>query len=92
MADPTIQTFCCHHTNRTDKAIIIMQEFNTDIYNIVCMLSSTVGILGAVYQVLPREPSTSSHRWQSFSASRGREIIIWLAVADLLASLGLRCG
>ncbi|KAG7203316.1 hypothetical protein KM043_010404 [Ampulex compressa] len=89
MADPTIQTFCCHHTNRTDKAIIIMQEFNTDIYNIVCMLSSTVGILGAVYQVLPREPSTSSHRWQSFSASRGREIIIWLAVADLLASLGV---
>lgn len=51
MADPTIQTFCCHHSNRTDMAIIIMQEFNTDVYNIVCMLSSSIGILGAVYQV-----------------------------------------
>lgn len=51
MADPTIQTFCCHHSNRTDMAIVIMQEFNTDVYNIVCMLSSSIGILGAVYQV-----------------------------------------
>lgn len=51
MADPTIQTFCCHHSNRSDMAIVIMQEFNTDVYNIVCMLSSLIGILGAVYQV-----------------------------------------
>lgn len=51
MADPTIQTFCCHHSNSTDMAIMIMQEFNTDVYNTVCMLSSSIGILGAVYQV-----------------------------------------
>nr|XP_003707455.2 PREDICTED: G-protein coupled receptor 143-like [Megachile rotundata] len=89
MADPTIQTFCCHHSNRTDMAIVIMQEFNTDVYNTVCMLSSTIGILGAVYQILPRETSSLPHRWQSFSSSRGREIIIWLAIADLLASLGV---
>ncbi|XP_043498740.1 G-protein coupled receptor 143-like [Polistes fuscatus] len=89
MADPTIQTFCCRHTNKTDMAIKIMEEFNTDIYNIVCMLSSTMGILGAVYQVLPREMSNLPHRWNSFSASRGREIIVWLAVADLFASLGI---
>ncbi|XP_006613668.1 G-protein coupled receptor 143-like isoform X2 [Apis dorsata] len=89
MADPTIQTFCCHHSNRTDMAIVIMQEFNTDVYNIVCMLSSSIGILGAVYQILPRETSNLSHRWQNFSACRGREIIIWLAIADLLASLGV---
>ncbi|KAL0098354.1 hypothetical protein PUN28_020319 [Cardiocondyla obscurior] len=42
MADPTLQTFCCHYTNRTDRAIAIMQEFNTDAYNTVCMLSSTI--------------------------------------------------
>ena len=89
MADPTIQTFCCHHSNRTDMAIVIMQEFNTDIYNAVCIFSSTIGILGAVYQILPRETSNLPHRWQSFSSSRGREIIIWLAIADLLASLGV---
>lgn len=51
MADPTLQTFCCHHTNRTDRAIAIMQEFNTDAYNTVCMLSSTMGMIGAIYQV-----------------------------------------
>ncbi|XP_054011433.1 G-protein coupled receptor 143-like [Hylaeus anthracinus] len=89
MADPTIQTFCCHHSNRTDMAIVIMQEFNTDAYNSVCMLSSAIGILGAVYQILPRETSSLPHRWQSFSSSRGREIIMWLATADLLASLGV---
>lgn len=32
-------------------AVVIMQEFNTDAYNTVCMLSSTMGIFGAVYQV-----------------------------------------
>lgn len=51
MADPTLQTFCCHYTNRTDKTIMIMQEFNTDAYNTVCMLSSIMGMIGAVYQV-----------------------------------------
>ncbi|XP_023289863.1 G-protein coupled receptor 143 isoform X1 [Orussus abietinus] len=90
MADPTIQTFCCHHNrNNTDMAVVIMQEFNTDVYNSVCMLSSTMGILGAVYQVLPREESKSLHRWQGFSSSRGREIIVWLAIADFFASLGV---
>lgn len=51
MADPTIQTFCCRHNNKTDMSVVIMQEFNTDVYNIVCMISSAMGILGAVYQV-----------------------------------------
>ncbi|XP_071644231.1 G-protein coupled receptor 143 [Temnothorax longispinosus] len=87
MADPTLQTFCCHHTNRTDMAIAIMQEFNTDAYNTVCMLSSTMGMIGAIYQILPREDSSNSYRRRSFS--RGRDIIVWLAVADLLASLGV---
>ncbi|XP_011878256.1 PREDICTED: G-protein coupled receptor 143-like [Vollenhovia emeryi] len=87
MADPTLQTFCCHQTNRTDRTIEIMQEFNTDAYNTVCMLSSTMGMMGAIYQILPREDSNSSYRWRSFS--RGRDIIVWLAVADLLASLGV---
>lgn len=53
MSDPTIQTFCCHHSGkREDLAIRIMDEFNTDSYNSVCLVSSTVGILGAIYQVL----------------------------------------
>ncbi|XP_014231817.1 G-protein coupled receptor 143-like [Trichogramma pretiosum] len=89
MADPTIQTFCCHHNNRSDLALVIMDEFNTDAYNTVCMVSSSIGIFGAIYQVLPRQELNLSHRWQGLSAARGREIIVWLAVADLLASSGV---
>lgn len=89
MADPTIQTFCCHHANGTDMAVTIMEEFNTDAYNSVCLFSSALGILGAVYQILPREEFSNNHRWLSFSAIRGRNIIIWLAVADLFAALGV---
>lgn len=89
MADPTIQTFCCHHDNSTDMSFRVMQEFNTDAYNAVCLTSSALGIFGAIYQILPREQGPVTHRWLSFSATRGRKIIIWLAVADLLASLGI---
>ncbi|GLV34126.1 hypothetical protein CBL_00055 [Carabus blaptoides fortunei] len=89
MADPTIQTFCCHHANDTDMAVRIMNEFNTDAYNVVCLTSSALGMIGAIYQILPREQSSVTHRWLSFSATRGRKIIIWLAVADLLGSLGV---
>lgn len=53
MSDPTIQTFCCHHTgNNEDIAVRIMNEFNTDSYNAVCLASSVVGMLGAIYQVI----------------------------------------
>ncbi|CAG9760843.1 unnamed protein product [Ceutorhynchus assimilis] len=89
MSDPTIQTFCCHHGNGTDVAVTVMREFDTDSYNMVCLFSSGLGILGAIYQVLPREQFTNSHRWSSFSAERGRRIIVWLAVADLLAAVGV---
>lgn len=87
MSDPTIQTFCCHHGNGTDVAVTIAEEFNTNSYNIVCLLSSGLGILGAVYQVLPRKQFANSHRWMSFSAERGRRIIVWLAMADLFAAV-----
>lgn len=51
MADPTIQTFCCQHGNGTDMSLAILEQFNTNAYNFVCIFSSTVGILGAIYQV-----------------------------------------
>lgn len=51
MADPTIQTFCCHHRNNSDSAVQLMAEFNKDSYIIVCLTSSVLGIIGALYQV-----------------------------------------
>ncbi|ENN70390.1 hypothetical protein HUJ04_002026 [Dendroctonus ponderosae] len=89
MSDPTIQTFCCHHGNGTDVALTIIEDFDPDSYNTVCLFSSALGIFGAIYQVLPRRQFSNSHRWFSFSTERGRKIIVWLAVADLLAAVGV---
>ncbi|KRT78861.1 hypothetical protein AMK59_7044, partial [Oryctes borbonicus] len=89
MSDPTIQTFCCYHGNGSDVATTIVREFNLDGYNTVCLISSALGILGAIYQILPRQQYVYNHRWISLTASRGRKIIIWLAIADLLASVGV---
>ncbi|XP_049867680.1 G-protein coupled receptor 143-like [Pectinophora gossypiella] len=89
MSDPTIQTFCCHHSgNQEDMAVKIMSEFNTDSYNTVCLVSSTVGILGALYQVYPYVTKRVTDG-RTLSSIRGRRIIMWLAVADLLASFGV---
>ncbi|KAF5307956.1 hypothetical protein FQR65_LT06523 [Abscondita terminalis] len=94
MADPTIQTFCCYNndiniTCALENTLKISNQFNTSIYNAICLFSSTLGIVGAVYQILPRKEFSRYHRWISFSAERGRKIILWLAVTDLLASLGV---
>lgn len=51
MADPTIQTFCCHRPNTTDSPVNFLMEFHSDLYNTVCVASSLLGIAGAIYQV-----------------------------------------
>lgn len=89
MADPTIQTLCCHLPNVTEKSIAVLFEFNSNSYNTVCLFSSLIGMCGAIYQIIPRRDTNLAHRWFSFSATRGRQIVVWLAVADLLASLGV---
>lgn len=98
MADPTIQTFCCHNRIRSPPAVKLMAEFNTDGYIVVCIISSFFGIAGAIYQIWIRNEDT--HNQQFFRRRRvgstaitnystGRSIIVWLAVADLCASLGV---
>ncbi|KAK5644691.1 hypothetical protein RI129_005991 [Pyrocoelia pectoralis] len=95
MADPTIQTFCCYNTNgnnspwKSENTLLVATEFNSSTYNAICLFSSTLGIIGAIYQILPRREFSRHHRWISFSAERGRKIILWLAITDLLASLGV---
>ncbi|XP_044755545.1 G-protein coupled receptor 143-like [Coccinella septempunctata] len=89
MADPTMQTFCCHRGNGTDVSLTLMKNLNTDIYNTICIISSILGILGALYQILPRKQFSKHHKWLTFSAQRGRRITVLLAVADLMASLGV---
>ncbi|KAI5718387.1 hypothetical protein M8J77_020541 [Diaphorina citri] len=89
MADPSIQAFCCHDPDSKISSVKLMSEFNSSQYNTVCLISSIIGICGAVYQLLPRERFPPVHRWYTLTTSRGRKIIIWLAVADLLAALGV---
>jgi ocular albinism type 1 protein len=62
-----------------------MNEFHRDSYLIVTMVSSTVGIMGALYQIFIRkeEIHTSPRR------SIGRKIVLALAYSDLFASLGI---
>lgn len=62
MADPTIQTFCCHRPNRSDSSVNVLMEFHSHLYNSVCVVSSLLGIGGAMYQVwlFPAE-STEFH-------------------------------
>lgn len=52
MADPSIQTFCCRRALDYHPAYILMNEFNTDRFNMVCLLSSLIGLSGATYQVM----------------------------------------
>ncbi|XP_055591573.1 G-protein coupled receptor 143-like [Uranotaenia lowii] len=99
MADPTIQTFCCHNRIRSPPAVKLMSEFNTDGYITVCIVSSFFGIAGAIYQIWIRDEdapnlhgirrSRPGSRSPVTSYSTGRSIIVWLAVADLCASLGV---
>lgn len=51
MADPSIQTFCCRRALDYHPSYKLMNEFNTDRFNMVCLLSSIIGITGAAYQV-----------------------------------------
>ncbi|XP_071446108.1 G-protein coupled receptor 143-like [Hetaerina americana] len=89
MADPTIQTFCCHLPKPDDPAYKILFEFNSETYNYLVLVSSFIGILGAIYQILPREEIYPIHRWVYFPTTRGRQIIACLALADLMASAGV---
>lgn len=85
MADPTIQTFCCHHHNGSDFAFKLMHEFNRERYLIISLISSTIGIFGSLYQIFVRkEESDGSPR-----RFMGRRIIVCLAYSDLMASFGI---
>ncbi|XP_050532273.1 G-protein coupled receptor 143-like isoform X2 [Daktulosphaira vitifoliae] len=90
MADPSIQTFCCQRPLNYHSSYKLMNEFNTDRFNMVCLVSSLIGVFGATYQLLPRmEISTVPNRFYSSIMQRGKYIVMWLAFADCSASLGI---
>ncbi|XP_014244129.1 G-protein coupled receptor 143-like isoform X2 [Cimex lectularius] len=89
MFDPSIQTFCCYKAGVPSPSLAVMLELNSRSYNTVCLVSSIIGCIGAIYQLLPRRDALLSRRWYSMTSLRGRQIIVWLAFADFNASLGV---
>jgi len=96
MASPRLESFCCmgfgrnascHSYNYADE--YDYRSINIS-YNVLCIISSVMSICGASYQLIPRRPRRPPRgRTELESMLRQNVIICWLAIADLLASLGL---
>lgn len=86
MASPTIETFCCM-ASRVEPSILTGLQFHSGPYNIVCVISSLLGMLGAVYQVLPTLSVPVVQRRRN-PGHRQKALINWLAMADFFAAFG----
>ncbi|CAH1800610.1 unnamed protein product [Owenia fusiformis] len=53
------------------------------------LLSAAISFTGALYQVLPRKPEENNRIRRTVSQGQQRDIVFWLAIADLLACSGI---
>lgn len=95
MASPKLESFCCMRFDHNDTCTnstyeqYDLRSINIS-YNVLCIVSSLMSICGAAYQLTPRLPRRPPRsRTELESMLRQNVIICVLAVADLLASLGL---
>jgi len=96
MASPKLESLCCMKFGNNDSCIngshvqgLDYHSINIS-YNAVCIMSSIMSICGASYQLIPHTPRRPPRgRAELESMLRQNVIICWLAIADLLASLGL---
>lgn len=86
MASPTIESLCCI-TSMNAFTKDYLSDFHTIPYNAVSVITAILGIAGSIYQVLPR--SSPIYTQRRSLRTRGRAIIKWLAMADLMASIGI---
>lgn len=99
MASPLLSSFCCEfHCNVAENASCHLQmprwellfRDGTMSYNILCILSSVFGVIGAVYQLRLRLHDLFGYSARMPEAiNRQSRIIFWLAAADGFASLGI---
>ena len=96
MASPKLESFCCmrfdSNDNCTNESYADEHDYRSIniSYNVLCIISSVMSICGASYQLIPRLPRRAPRgRTELESMLRQNVIICWLAIADLLASLGL---
>lgn len=97
MASPLLSSFCCEFRENSSgggrcQGSSVTEQLHRDkaamSYNILCIISSIIGICGAIYQLKLRL------QWNRSSGlpeviDRQSKIIFWLAAADGLASLGM---
>lgn len=105
MADPTVQSFCCRRPQPQQHMLMgvegLIREFSSQPYLITTLCSSTIGMVGALYQILiryllNRDGDFRLYYLQTMRYFRvpnrllaqrvGKKIIVWLAVADFFAS------
>ena len=95
MASPSLESFCCMRFEHNDTCsnntfqLYDLKSINIS-YNVLCIVSSVMSICGASYQLTPRLPRRPPRsRSELESMLRQNVIICLLAIADLLASVGL---
>ena len=93
MASPKLESYCCMSFNDSYINDSYGHQFDhrsiNISYNSLCIMSSIMSICGACYQLTPRLPRRPPRgRSELESMLRQNVIICWLAIADLLASLG----
>lgn|SRR6218665_1575929 len=99
MASPLLSSFCCEFRENSTgsgncQGSSVTEQLHLDqaaeSYHILCIISSIIGIGGAIYQLKLR----LQVGWSRSSSlpeviDRQSKIIFWLAAADGLASLGM---
>ncbi|ELU04074.1 hypothetical protein CAPTEDRAFT_206680 [Capitella teleta] len=102
MATPALESFCCMFNCTSSNELDVSYEIEpTDkifgltkdglrAYNIICIISSLLGIGGATYQLWPRPGLVPSRGQREITTYvRQRSIICYLALADLFAAIGI---
>ncbi|KAK2154468.1 hypothetical protein LSH36_268g00026 [Paralvinella palmiformis] len=93
MASPRLQSFCCMSANISEyntQANLALQSVGFSTYNVLCIVSSSLSIIGATYQLWPKAAwSLPQGRRESAAYLRQNCIICCLAIADLFASTGI---
>ncbi|XP_023228593.1 G-protein coupled receptor 143-like [Centruroides sculpturatus] len=86
MTTPTWDTFCCTFSEQ-HKSVDELLNFRYKPFSIVSLISASLGVFGAIYQIVPIHETVQ--RRSALSGERQRKIIKLLAIADLFACLGI---
>lgn len=99
MASPLLSSFCCEfYCNVAENASCHLQIPMWELlsrdgamsYNILCIVSSVFGVIGAFYQLRLRLHDLFGYSTRMPEViNRQSRIIFWLALADGFASLGM---